>query len=108
MVIPLDPARLVRAARARAGLSQRAMASRAGTSQSVVARIESGATDPSFATLRRLLAATGLEAMCTLSPEVVLDTHMLEDVDRTLALSPEGRLTEVRNVSRLVSGARRV
>lgn len=84
------------------------MASRAGTSQSVVARVETGVTDPSFETVRRLLSAAGFEVGCTLSPEVVLDSHMLDDVDRILALTPEERLREVRNVSRFVSGARRV
>ncbi|MDP2959099.1 MAG: helix-turn-helix transcriptional regulator [Longimicrobiales bacterium] len=108
MTSALDPSRLVRAARLRAGLSQRAMASRAGTSQSVVARIETGVTDPSFDTVRRLLAAAGLEALCALSPEVILDTHMLDDVERILALSPEERLREVGNVARFVAGARRV
>jgi predicted transcriptional regulator len=84
------------------------MASRAGTSQSVVARIETGVTDPSFETVRRLLAAAGLEALCSLSPEVIQDTHMLDDVERILALSPEERLREVGNVARFVAGARRV
>ena len=84
------------------------MASRAETSQSVVARIETGVTDPCFETARRLLAAAGLEVVCTLSPEVIQDSHMLDDVDRILALSPEERLTEVGNVTRFVAGARRV
>ena len=108
LTIALDPARLVRSARLGAGLSQRDMASRAGPSQSVVARIETGVTDPSFETVRRLLAAAGLEVLCALSPEVILDTHMLDDVERILALSPEARLREVGNVARFVGGARRV
>lgn len=108
MGFPLHPGDLVRSGRHRVGLSQRAMAARAGTSQSVVARIETGVTDPTFATARRLLAAAGLEAVCRLEPEAILDTHMLDDVDRILALTPEARLTEVANVSRFLAGARRV
>lgn len=108
MNLILAPSSLVRTARARAGLSQRDMAARARTSQSVVARIEAGTTDPSFETVRRLLAAAGLEALCSLSTAPVLDTHMLDDVDRILALSPEERMREVGNAARFVSAARRV
>ncbi len=62
----LDAATLLRTARLRAGLTQRALARRAGTSQSVVARIESGHTDPGVETLRGLLEAAGFVARCTL------------------------------------------
>lgn len=108
MGLPLHPGNLVRSARHRAGMSQRAMAARAGTSQSVVARVETGVTDPTFETARRLLAAAGVQVVCRLDPEPILDTHMLDDVDRILSLTPEARLEEVANVSRFVAGARRV
>ena len=108
MTHPLDPAVLVRAARNRGALSQRAMAEKASTSQSVVARIETGVTDPSGDTLRRLLAAAGLEARCELATIPVPDTHMLQDVERILALSPEERLEEVMNFEHFISSARRV
>ncbi|MGH7578291.1 MAG: helix-turn-helix domain-containing protein [Longimicrobiales bacterium] len=52
---------VLREARARARLTQRELARRAGTAQSVVARIERGQTDPSTGTLRALLAAAGFE-----------------------------------------------
>ncbi len=84
------------------------MAARAGTSQSVVARIETGVTDPTSETARRLLAAAGVEVMCRLDPAAILDTHMLDDVDRILALTPGARLAEVANVSRFLAGARRL
>lgn len=102
-----QPARLLRAARERAGLTQRELARRAGTAQSVVARIEQGRTDPSSATLARVLAAAGFELRAELSPLPVADTHMLDDVARILALTPEQRLLEVRNVSRFEAAARR-
>lgn len=57
----LNSARLLREARLAGGLSQRALAERAGTSQSVVARIESGTSVPGVDTLRRLVRATGHE-----------------------------------------------
>lgn len=98
---------LLREARLRAGLTQRDLAQRAGTSQSVVARIEQGRSDPSTATLARLLAAAGFELRAELTPIAVADTHMLDDVARILSLTPEERLLEVRNVSRFESAARR-
>jgi ribosome-binding protein aMBF1 (putative translation factor) len=45
-------------ARARAGLSQAELAERMGTSQSAIARLESGQTLPSTKTLLRFAAAT--------------------------------------------------
>ena len=46
-------------ARARAGLTQAELAERMGTSQSAVARLESGRGRPSVATLEKLAEATG-------------------------------------------------
>jgi len=94
-------------ARERAGLSQRALAERAGTAQSVVARIELGATSPTTDTLRRLLDAAGFELGMSLRPKVVFDPQELEDVPRILGLTPEQRLREVANIDRLVAAARR-
>lgn len=51
--------RLIRDARKRAELSQAGLAARARTSQSAVARYESGVTIPALPTLERLLAACG-------------------------------------------------
>ena len=100
-----NPAVLLKEARARAGLSQRALARRAGTSQSVVARIELGVTDPSSRTLASLLGAAGFELRVRLEPLVNVDTHMLEDVQRILSLTPEERLLEVANLSRFEAAA---
>jgi transcriptional regulator with XRE-family HTH domain len=107
-MIGLDAGAMLREARTRAGLTQRELAARAGTSQSVVARIERGRTDPSFRTMQRLLAACGLEVWAELEPMPVVDTHMLDDVARILRLTPEQRLLEARNLSRLERAVRRV
>lgn len=101
-------ATLLSAARARAGVTQRQLADRANTSQSVVARIEKGQTIPSVATLDRLLAAAGFELRRTLEPKAVVHSHMLDDSARILRLSPVDRLREVANVSRFIATARRV
>lgn len=57
MVAVPDAATLIREARQQAGLSQRELARRAGTSQSAVSAYESGRKEPGFATVTRLLAA---------------------------------------------------
>lgn len=102
------PGKLVSEARELADLTQRELAKRAGTAQSVVARIELGITDPGYRTLSRLLAAAGFELTARLEPVVIVDTHMIDDVERILALTPEERLLEVANMSRFQTAARRV
>lgn len=52
-------ARAVIAARALAGFTQEQLAQRMATTQSVIARLESGRTRPSTKTLDRVAAATG-------------------------------------------------
>lgn len=101
-------ASLLSAARSRAGVTQRELADRAKTSQSVVARIERGQTIPSVATLDRLLEAAGFELRRTLEPKPVVHSHMLDDSARILRLSPVDRLREVANVSRFIATARHV
>jgi len=54
-------------ARARAGLSQAELAARMGTSQSAIARLESGRTLPSAKTLIRFAEATGSKVELRLS-----------------------------------------
>lgn len=105
--MPLSPADLLRTARTRAGLSQRALAQRAGTSQSVVARIELGQTSPTWDTLARLIDAAGLDLQPQLMPGVIRGSHMLDDVARIRSLSPADRIREVANVSRFLRAARR-
>ncbi len=106
MPIPVT-ASLLRDARTRAGLTQRELALRARTAQSVVARIESGATSPSWETLSRLLEAAGFALDAALRPLAPELSHMLGDVPRILRLTPEQRLLELRNASRFLAAARR-
>lgn len=54
--------------RSRAGLSQEEMAARMGTTQSVIARIESGQTFPSLKTLYRYAHAAGMKAVIRFQP----------------------------------------
>jgi transcriptional regulator with XRE-family HTH domain len=102
-----DASLLLRSARERAGLTQRQLARKARTAQSVVARIELGETSPSWSTLARLLKAAGFSFSADLR-RISIDPQLLDDVPRILALSPEQRLLEVAEVSRFISAARRV
>jgi len=102
------PAELLQEARTRAGLSQRALAKRARTAQSVVARIESGQTSPTWETLGRLLDAANVDMSAQLEPRVVVGSHMLDEVPRILAMTPEQNLEEVKNLSEFLHQARRV
>lgn len=56
-------------ARATAGLTQEQLAERMDTTQSVIARLESGRTRPSTQTLQRLAAATGTRLRITFEVE---------------------------------------
>lgn len=58
---------LVREARVSAELSQAELAKRVGTSQSAIARLESGGAQPTVATLRRIATA--------LSVDLVIEFH---------------------------------
>jgi DNA-binding XRE family transcriptional regulator len=61
-------ARELIAARARAGLTQEQLAAKMQTTQSTIARMESGRTMPSLRTLSRYAEATGSRAVIHLEP----------------------------------------
>ena len=100
-----SPAQLLAEARKRSGLSQRALAQRARTAQSVIARIENGTVSPSWTTLERLLRRCGFELQAALVPRLQGRSHMLDDVPRILRLTPEQRLLELRNAARFFDAA---
>lgn len=55
----MTPGELIRAARARHGISQERLARRVGTRQSAISRLEADEISPSAETLRQLLLAMG-------------------------------------------------
>ncbi|MBZ5674186.1 MAG: helix-turn-helix transcriptional regulator [Acidobacteriia bacterium] len=63
-------ARAVIQARAKAGLTQAQLARRMATTQSVIARLESGRARPSTKTLERLAAATGTRLRITFEAQL--------------------------------------
>jgi transcriptional regulator with XRE-family HTH domain len=81
---------IVRDTRIAAGLTQRALAQRAGTSQSAIARYEQGVATPSWETLQRLVSACGQRLR--LSTETVADAHDIELAAQLLELTPLQRL----------------
>lgn len=93
---------LLRSARTRAGVSQAELAARAGTTQSVISRIESGRSSPSLASLERLISLLGyrLESSIVRSEDGVDRTLLREN----LALDAEER---VRRGLRLADVVRR-
>jgi ribosome-binding protein aMBF1 (putative translation factor) len=61
-------AQMIIGARVHADLSQAELAERMGTSQSAIARLESGRVKPSTRTLEKLAAATGMKLRIVLEP----------------------------------------
>ena len=64
----MAPGELIRSTRERHGLSQRQLAHRAGTSQSAVARVESGKEEVTWSRLRLLLLVMGEQPVLDSSP----------------------------------------
>jgi predicted transcriptional regulator len=64
----MTPGELVRETRVRKGLTQRALALRAGTSQSAVARIERGEEELTWPRFRALMVSMGEEPTVTSQP----------------------------------------
>ena len=64
-----DLARAVIDARVKAGLTQEQLARCMDTTQSVIARLESGRTRPSTQTLERLAVATGTRLRISFDPQ---------------------------------------
>lgn len=98
---------LLKRARTSASLSQRDLAKKARTAQSVVARIELGTTNPTWTTLKKLMRAAGCEIVPDVRRIAVTDPSVLDDIPRILKLTPEERLREVAHVSRFMSNVKR-
>ena len=80
---------LVREARRRAGLTQRELAERASTTQSAIARLESGRTSPSFEQVERLLKLCGFSMIVELA---TYDDSDLVQAKASLRREPAERL----------------
>ncbi|CAN5334948.1 hypothetical protein BH20ACT5_BH20ACT5_08820 [soil metagenome] len=94
---------LIREARRRAGLTQRELAERAGTTQSAVARAESGRVDPGFETVRRLMRHCGFNLLVALDP---YDDSDLWQARQLLKRTPEQRFDHIVSFARVAWDAR--
>lgn len=84
IVSPGEAATLVLAARLEAGLTQRALAERAGTSGATIAAYELGTKEPRLSTLRRILDAAGMDLELSYQPS---DDAGARDLTREAARS---------------------
>jgi transcriptional regulator with XRE-family HTH domain len=80
---------VVREARRRAGLTQRELAARTGTSQPAIARIEAGDSLPSLERVLRLVRACGFDLDVRVVP---LDEDAWTLAEQGLRLTPDERL----------------
>lgn len=80
---------LVREARKRAGLTQSELAARAGTTQSAVARLESGRPDVSLNDVIRLVRLCGLDVEVAIVPQ---DDSDVAQAERLAALTGPQRM----------------
>ncbi len=83
---------IVRIARQRAGLTQQQLAARSGHPRETIARWETGAREPSLASVQALVAACGLELVVGVAAG---DDSLGDLVTDQLALSPAERLTRL-------------
>lgn len=88
-----------------AGLSQRDLARRAGTSQPAIARYERGIATPSWETLQRLATACG--RWLEIDAGVIPEPHDIELAQELLELTPAERLRSLRRYARLRQIAKR-
>jgi transcriptional regulator with XRE-family HTH domain len=87
---------LLREGRLRAGLTQKELARRAATSQSAIARWESGAVQPSLERLRELIRACGFELTFGMAN---YDDSYDSLIAGQLRLSPRARVEHMEDVA---------
>jgi len=83
---------LIREARLRAGLTQAELGERLGKPQSVIARWERGAVDPSFEMLREVVRACGLDLTVHMSK---FDDSNVTIIDQHLRMTPAERFADL-------------
>jgi transcriptional regulator with XRE-family HTH domain len=81
----MDISRLVREARSDAGITQAALARRAGTAQPAVAAYETGMRTPSVATLERLLSACECDLELNARPRMRRGAASLEQIAQVMS-----------------------
>lgn len=85
----MDAATLIQTARRRAGLSVRAAARLAVTSASTLSAYESGTSIPSFATLERIINATGNQLTVDLRERNEPEEKRAKEIERLLRFADQ-------------------
>jgi transcriptional regulator with XRE-family HTH domain len=98
---------LVREARKRAGLTQSELAARAGTTQSAIARLESGRPDVSLNDVIRLVRLCDLDLEVALVPQDASDMAQAERLARLTGPQRIQRHTRLTRQLRSLRDARR-
>jgi transcriptional regulator with XRE-family HTH domain len=94
---------LVREARKRAGLTQSELATRAGTTQSAIARLESGRPDVSLNDVIRLVRLCGLDLEVAIVPH---DGSDMAQAERLALLTGSQRIQRHARVARQLRALR--
>jgi transcriptional regulator with XRE-family HTH domain len=94
---------LVREARRRAGLTQAELAVRAGTTQSAIARLESGRTSPSLEQVERLMRLCGFQLIIELAP---YDDSDIVQAEARLGQMPQRRIEHMQAGAKFASQLR--
>jgi len=87
----------IRERRIMLGLTQQQLAERAETTQSAIARLESGRTSPSFEQVERLLKLCGFSMIVSLAPYD--DSHLVQAKANLRRGEPEERLRHMAAVA---------
>lgn len=95
---------LIREARRRAGLTQLELAARLGTTQSAIARLERGASEPSFERVVGALRACGIDLVPRLLPSDDADWSV---ASTNLAVDPDTRVRRHQAALRFAEAGRR-
>lgn len=99
----VSTATLVREARLLAGLTQAELARRCATTQSAIARVERGASEPSFQRAQAIVRACGFDLNFSITP---IDEDELGAHRRNLALSVDARVMRITAGARFIEAGR--
>jgi|ERR687897_3629557 transcriptional regulator with XRE-family HTH domain len=99
----MNGGQLIREARRRAALTQGELAARVGTTQSAIARVERGVTEPSYGRVDSLVRACGLE----LIPRIAWpDESDWSIASSNLRLTPDARVRQHQSAVRFARAGR--
>ncbi|MEX1263089.1 MAG: helix-turn-helix transcriptional regulator [Actinomycetota bacterium] len=95
---------LIREARRRARLTQRELAARLGTTQSAIARLETGGTEPSYERVVQAVRVCGFDLLPRLLPADDADWSV---ASTNLAVDPDTRVRRHQAALRFAEAGRR-